>query len=303
MSLINSCVSEKVIFNLSGFYKLFPVILPQIIFHPTFVCNYRCSYCTNQLYEPLYPRASEVDYTQWLELFQEIPRSYISVSGGEPLLYDGLIKLLFGLSKRHIISKVISNISGDLTPFIETRKIGYRIIASFHPEMTFLEDFGKRLLFLKKAGFRLMVNCVATVDNIKNYDGYKDYIEKKLKIFFRFCAHESLGEELDIKTNKKINGLTYAMRKGYFNNFNSKLCYAGSKYLVILPNADVFRCMAGCMYCTEPDYKDVAAVKDLKQFYLGNLKAGTFQIRDKRFSCHSPCKTVCDIELAKVRIY
>jgi len=229
-----------------------------------------------------------------------MPGSLITISGGEPLLYGNLDKLLLGLSKKHVISKIMTNISSDVAPLVRTRKIGYRVVASFHPDMTGHKDFGKKLALLKECGFRIIVNYAATVANMERYDYYKDYFEKKLKIRFRAWAFEDLKNEPEINSTRKIYGINYGMRKNVFNNHKLKNCLAGNKYFIILPNADVFRCITGYMYTTIPGCQDIACLQDLGRFSLGNLKSATLRIHNNRFVCRSPCKTVCDIELAKV---
>ncbi|MDD5006004.1 MAG: radical SAM protein [Candidatus Omnitrophica bacterium] len=299
----NVLVPEYLKLKLVSLYRKLPFTLPHIILHPTLLCNYQCSYC-------LYPKYLDKDnsvfktnipYQEWLVLFDKFPRSTITISGGEPLLYKDLDRLILGLAKTHIISQVISNISTNLDVLVRAKKANFRLMASFHGGRASLDEFSKNLLYLKKQKLNITVNFVGTNENLKDFKYYEDYFKKKLKVFFRVDAYEDLNREIkDLKIS--IHGINYILDREKYNNYKSKSCLGGSKYFIVKPNADVYRCHSGFMYINSKEYKKVASQMDLSSFLLGNLKDPDFKLRNITFICHSPCRGVCDIELAAVKL-
>ena len=304
LRFLNKNIPEKLKLRLVKFYKLLPFSLPQVTFQPTCRCNYNCAYC-------LYPRYidknspifnSFIPYDEWIKLFDKFPKSTVTISGGEPLLYKDLDKLLLGLCRRHIISQVVSNISTNLDVLVRARKAGFRIMASFHKDMVPLEEFSRNLLYLKRHGFNIVVNFVGTKENIGLYPHYKDHFEKKLKVFFKIDACEDLERDEEAG-NLKIHGINYIIDRKRYNNILTKNCLAGSKFFVLMPDATLFRCFSGFMYSCSDEFRKLAATQDINRFILGNLKDPGFAIgKNKRFICQSPCRGVCDIELADVRL-
>jgi len=304
LRLLNKNIPEKLKLRLVKLYKILPFSLAQVTFHPTFRCNYHCAYC-------LYPRYinkdnpvfnSFIPHDEWIRLFDKFPKSTVTISGGEPLLYKDLDKLLLGICRRHIISQVVSNISTNLDVLVRARKAGFRIMASFHKDMVSLEEFSKNLLYLKKHGFNIIVNFVGTKENISRYSYYKDHFEKKLKVFFKIDACEDLERDEEAG-NLKIHGINYIIDRKQFNNNRIKKCLAGSKFFVLMPDAAVYRCFSGFMYSNSDKFRKLAAEQDKGRFVLGNLKDPQFTAGgNERFICQSPCRGVCDIELADVRL-
>lgn len=303
LQFCNILIPEHLKLKAIKLYRRLPLSIPHIIFHPTLLCNYECSYCLYQKYldknNSLFK--SYIPYEQWLVLFKKFPRSTITISGGEPLLYKDLDKLILGLAKSHIISQVVSNISLNLDVLIKAKKANFRVMASFHSKFTPLEQFTKNLLYLRKQKLNIIVNYVGTNENLKELNYYKDYFQKKLKVFFRVDAYEDIEREIkDLII--KIHGINYIIDREKYNNYKTKKCLAGYKYFVVMPNADVYSCYGGFMYFNSKEYKKIASSLDLENFLLGNLKDSNFEIRKTKFICRSPCRGVCDIELAAVKL-
>jgi len=300
---LNSIIPEFIKLRLVKLYRQSPLCYPHIIFHPALLCNYQCSYC-------LYPKyltgddsvwKAYLSYQEWITLFHKFPKSTITISGGEPLLYKDLDKLILGLAKKHVISQVISNISVNLDVLVRAKAAHFRVMTSFHKEMTSLDAFSKNLLYLKKHGMNVVVNYVGTKENLKEWKYYKDYFECKIGVAFRVDAYEGLEREIE-NLNVKIHGINYISDREQYNNYQRKKCLAGCKYFIVKPNADVYRCHGAFLYLNAPAYKEIVSKEDIDRFRLGNLRANTFRIDEKEFICHSPCRGVCDIEVANVRI-
>lgn len=302
LQLLNSILPEKVKLHLVPFYKKLPFARPQILFHPILICNYLCSYCPYRKYYDhgkLYD--SRIEPEEWIELFKKFPPSIITVSGGEPLLYKNLVPLLKGLSESgHIISQVVSNLSEGYERFVDLAKMGVRLQASFHDEYNNKEDFGSKLSFLKKKNVNVVVNFVATKENIAKHESYKDYFEKELGVAFKLDAYEDVTIEKVEKTSAKIHGENYISKRHETDNLELKSCLGGSKYFVVMPNADVYRCYHYFWYQNSAEHAKVLKTKP-DNLCFGNLKDKDFKPQHARHRCSLPCKSSCDIELGDVK--
>ncbi|MDD5006006.1 MAG: radical SAM protein [Candidatus Omnitrophica bacterium] len=303
VQITNKFLPEKPKLHLARFYSRLPFSPPRIGFTPLLECNYSCSYCFNKNYiNPYFRKCARIDYQEWVSLFNKFPTSLVTIGGGEPLLYKDMDKLIQGMAKKHIISQVITNLSVNLDVLIKAKKSGFRVMASFHPEMIIKEEFLKSLLYLKNKGLKnIMVNYIATPQNLEKYGEYKEFFEKKTGYFFRLDAYEDLKRDLSNIGQYQIYGINYLADREKYNNYLPKKCNGGSKYLVVMPDASVYRCGVSLLYIFAPEYKELVNPLDLGKFYIGNLKDSNFKIDKKDFVCHSPCRWICDIELANVR--
>lgn len=299
---LSSILPETLKLHLVPLYKKLPFARPQILFHPTLVCNYACSYCPYRKYYDhgkLYD--SRIEPEEWVELFKKFPPSIVTVSGGEPLLYNDLLLLLEGLLESgHIISQVVSNLSNGHERFAVLSKMGIRLQASYHDEYASKEDFGEKLLFLKENKVNIVVNFVATKDNISKHKDYKEYFEKVIGVSFKLDAYEDVKIEKVTETNAKIHGENFISKRHDTDNFELKSCLGGSKYFVVMPNADVYRCYHYFWYQNSEEHAKVLKAKS-GNLCFGNLKDVDFKPQHGRYKCSLPCKSSCDIELGDVK--
>jgi MoaA/NifB/PqqE/SkfB family radical SAM enzyme len=306
ISRINSVLPEALKLKLIRIYKKMPFCLPQIIFHPTLACNYRCSYCLHQKYLPKDASVRNIiEPQEWGKLLNKFPRSLITISGGEPLSYNGIYELLELISKKHILSQMVTNISVNPDILLKLNKLGMRVMTSFHKEMSSFEDYFQRVKYLKDRGCNIVVNYVGTPDNLKDYAKYKKIFKDELGVMMRLDAQEDIViKELDKKylEDIKVHGENYITNRHKTDNHEPKRCLGGSKYFIVMPNADVYRCYEGFWYTVSPAYNGVASPKDKDSFYLGNLRQDSFSMEKVRHICNSPCKSSCDIELGDVLI-
>lgn len=287
--------------------------MPYIVFIPTYQCNYRCSYCTvtKSNYARLYPKTVEREWNEWVNAFSKFPPSVINISGGEPFLYDDLIKLMENIQKKHVINSMFSNFS-----LISDEKIGemdrlqrtLNIVASFHPPMSKKEVFAKKILKLNEMGFNVRVNYVTFPEDLSEQDvAYKSYFENNIGVIFTIgiCIDplRDISEE-GIKNINKYADSNYKELQSYGydrEDYQKKVCKAGSSYCVVTPNGDVYTCMAGFYYSTSPVYERFVSGINTKQFYLGNLfDECSFKPLSERMICSLPCSEACDLEAASV---
>lgn len=304
LQLINKYLPERIKLKISRLYSRLPFSLPRIGFTPLLECNYSCSYCFDRNYiNPYFPKTYNIDYREWIFLFNKFPTSLVTIGGGEPLIYKDIYKLIKGISKKHIISQIITNLSVNLDLLIRIRDVGFRVMASFHPEMISKEEFLKNLLFIKREGVRnVVINYVATPKNLEKYQEYRDFFEREIEFYFRLDAYEDLERNLRDFGQFPIYGVNYVANRERFNTYSSKKCLGGYRYLVVMPDGNVYRCGISLLYIYSQAYRKLANPIDINRFLVGNLKDEKFKLSAKYFVCHSPCRWICDIELANVKI-
>jgi organic radical activating enzyme len=259
-------------------------------------CNYNCTYCNTP--KPWNPPGSwergrdKVVYPgiqKWIKIWEDIYKLYgsceIHITGGEPFIYPSFMELITHLSKIHTL-EIITNLAWDpayLVKNLDPMRI--RIGTTFHPEFANLEEFIKKHLILKEAGFETWVNyvayppimdgmqkCKSEFDklgisfNIQPYLGwYQDkeypagYTSSELS-YLRACYDNE-----DIINKKTIEWKTGAEKR----NMKGKVCRMGQMYAKVYPTGDAYRCCA----------KDTAK--------LGNLINGTFKLLDEPFPCEA----------------
>src|SRR4051794_6218704 len=57
-------------------------------------CNYKCIYCRTGEYGAQYPELAIADYLRLIEIFVGLGIEKVRLTGGEPLLRNGLIELI-----------------------------------------------------------------------------------------------------------------------------------------------------------------------------------------------------------------
>jgi cyclic pyranopterin phosphate synthase len=67
-------------------------------------CNYKCIYCRTGEYGAQYPELSINEYLRLIGLFVDLGIEKVRLTGGEPLLRNGLVELIQELARRRTIS-------------------------------------------------------------------------------------------------------------------------------------------------------------------------------------------------------
>jgi len=287
---------------LKGLYLKFSLnIFNSIVFLPTFRCNYKCPYClVNKFdYSRSFQKKDEHHWRDWIEVFEKLPSSIIHISGGEPFLFNGFIELVNNMPRKHIIAGITTNLSFPISEFKKISKNNRRINTSFHPFGVEKEVFLKKVLTLKKIGFTIWVNIVAYPNLLKKIKSFIDYFRKR-GLDVNVDPYLDPYYEYGDKEKKMVRSLVTRNRRIGFDHEDKdwKECYAGSKYIVILPNGDVYSCMAGFYYSTQAYQKfNNSNIK----FFMGNLFDGSFRYKTKKMKCNLPCQEACDIESTGVK--
>ena len=266
-----------------------------------FTCNFRCEYCfvpPNKLGEKIRVYA---DDNQWTDAFRRTGKRWlVHITGGEPTAYPRFVQLCRTLTRDNLIS-LNSNIHHrSILQFAETMdptRVSF-INAGFHiAERTkrgATDIFLVHATRLRNAGFRVFVSLVATPEVVTKLQEYLELIRsaglvvspKVLRGFFHggyYPAAYSPAEKAVLSAG--IRSACSAFREAYsaeesvptidifhddalldgLPTFSGQSCAAGSKFISILPNGDVYRCS--------------------KKTRLGNLLDGTFRFMDGPRAC------------------
>lgn len=82
-----------------------------ITIKPTFRCNLRCGFCRFVSNGQVFGKADYFLDDEWLQLIDEVApyKPYISITGGEPLLYPGIGKLLARIKEHGMHAFMVTN--------------------------------------------------------------------------------------------------------------------------------------------------------------------------------------------------
>lgn len=157
-------------------------------------CNYSCAYCyapkphditfnNNKNNKAFYPSTQQL-VDSWKFVFDKYGMSRIRLDGGEPTIYPNFYRILKELLNMHRL-QINTNLSFDVEKFCDNSDPAkVRVDASLHCEYTKLDDFVKKLDYLKKYGYKMVVSYVAYPDFINNIPLAKKIIQNELNIPF-----------------------------------------------------------------------------------------------------------------------
>jgi MoaA/NifB/PqqE/SkfB family radical SAM enzyme len=304
---VNKLLPEGLRLSLLPYYRLLLPSLRNIMFFPTFQCNYNCVYCLWKRFIPPQLISSSYSPAEWIRIFERFPASSVIITGGEPLIYPEITSLIENFPRKHLISSLVTNLSVNIEKLFTLKRREFRIMASFHPSIVTKEAFLANLQALKDNGFKnVTINFVAYPPYLKEIARLKEYFEAPTGFYFRVDTFKDPGynysaDELSLIREYKKKGIIAQDRtEGYcFDDFSTKVCKAGSKFIALTQNGNAYSCVEGLFYSEFAPYKDKHNKRDT--FYLGNVFKGDFKFLDKDKLCHSGCAELCDIELAGVR--
>jgi len=239
----------------------------RIIFLPTVRCNLYCEYCYMQ---KLNLQFEEHSCKEWLQVFKKFPPSIVDISGGEPTVYPEFIKLVNNFPKKHKLA-LSTNLTQSLDYYKKIKIKFLSVTCSLH--LKEFQKYGKEVKdFWKKAAFMESVSENLTV-NFVDYPKQRKYVEKYQKLALKYGFRFNIEPYVDIQKDLGIG--------------DSKLCYAGVDYIMIVPNGDVWRCNTAFNY----HY----FVKPIPEFKLGNVFDGTYKRLKNPKPCNLKCVHGCDL--------
>lgn len=226
---------------------------------PIHVCNYRCEYCylkkTNEINMGFIEQQKEL-----LKNLQKVNRPMIIIFGvtGEILAVPELWSSLALLSEIKNIKwiSLITNLSKDfdwIERYYPLKKIS--IIATYHPSS--FKDFSieskqffKRVEHLKKNALNVIVNYVATPDQIQEYENVKNILDNLgvcltvNPLIGTFRGKFYPRDYTDAERNKVNEIMENDIISTYFLHGKrpQTYCTAGRDLLVASPDGTAYRC-------------------------------------------------------------
>lgn len=241
-------------------------------------CNYRCSYC---FFGPETLGAKLASYANadaWRASFDRTGKTWLlHLTGGEPGIYPNFVELCASLTQRHYISLNTNLTHSSFSRFakmIDPSRVSF-INAGLHLEEREKRGDSSRFTdhaaLLQDNGFRLLISLVATPSALRRFGEAVDQLRpKKLfpvpKLFrgmsdgkiypeaysederavFRDYANQARvfydGRAKGWSERPSIDMLNDDRYLGGLPIYKGRSCSAGSKFVQIYPNGDVFRC-------------------------------------------------------------
>ena len=101
-----------------------------ITIKPYLGCNFKCPYCIMDRSNPKWRSRQKITVKKWIKIIDKSSPAVVNISGGEPLLYPELDKLIAELIKRKYLISMVSNMS-----LYRKLPVSWRFIihASYHP--------------------------------------------------------------------------------------------------------------------------------------------------------------------------
>ncbi|MDD5130368.1 MAG: radical SAM protein [Candidatus Omnitrophica bacterium] len=213
-------------------------------------CNYRCAYCFFAgKWEEYRKRNIYLSPQQlkehWGKVYKKYGPIYLIITGGEPFIYPNFVEIIKELSEFCFHINISSNSSGDLKSFVEEvdpQKVSLSV--SFHPQFDTLDDFIRRLLFIRQHKFNGCVNFVAYPVFTGKINFYRESfaaIKETLKIIPFFGQYQGkVYPENYTSEEREIIGIN----DSWFTRVkkNGSLCQAGHKTALVFPDGKVARC-------------------------------------------------------------
>jgi len=270
----------------------------KIIFIPTWRCNLRCSYCDYEIKEKtaegyiyrafnrFHRVERELEWWEWIEHLERFEPFLLEMTGGEPLCYKDLDKLLLHLRLdcRWAIT------SNTLNREMIKKLPAYNCLAwtaSYHYQKD--KEFLDNLYILRHKRIIPRVTIVVTPENfntavekIKMIDseGYGVNIHPVLKMGFSWEKDmDKWNELLGMADGKRIifvRDISYRWTPQRYD-----YCHAGSNYFCLMPDGKVLRCYSQIL--TD---KNLGYIWDFKPFKLMT-------------PCDMECMFPCDRQVTK----
>ena len=116
---------------------------------PSFKCNQHCSYCIVEKTLGKKPRFKEMLWSDWLPIIEAEKPKMITISGGEPMIYPGIVNLVNELVRRKYLVLILTNLSSRKGLKI---KRSWRVVlnATYHKEYSLDRFLQNRQLYRKK---------------------------------------------------------------------------------------------------------------------------------------------------------
>lgn len=267
----------------------------KILWMPTFRCQLNCPYCDYRVdagtlkdYQIAFFKGHqpnikhEIPADEWLQHLNRFQPYHLEISGGEPLMFPGLHKVVSSIPQ-NCTWAITSN--SLITPHIEKMPDGYQCkgwTASYHfrDKETFLHNMN--LLRNKK-----IVPRVTITVSPENHREALATINEFRSLMLPINVHPMIRPGFDWKEHPEEHATLEEIKKLRVNYVGIieevkrfPKCVAGYKYIYVLPDGEVMRCQS-------------QGVTDKPK--LGNITDPNFKLADGVAPCDMDCIFSCDI--------
>lgn len=221
--------------------------LHYFVFELTTSCNHDCIYCYNVWKYQKYPRGT-MGVDSWKKVISKLKDEtkiqVISLSGGEPLLYPDIFKLIEFNKKQGLSVNLLTNASKiDEKTAKRLVDLGVDIFEislvapneKLHKKLKGTDDFEKVIRGLhniNEAGGKIVTVFVATADNIR-------YLKETLDLGIALGSRGLMFNRINPATKKQIELMPSIaeIKKAFaiLNNFSKKYSYPISSSIPIQP--------------------------------------------------------------------
>lgn len=281
------------------------------------VCNYKCSYCREDLYGG---SSGQPDYKKALEFFDYIHKEVqpgpklLNLTGGEPTVWPRLIPFLNELDTSYFV-QLTTNGSRTLNwwkKILDKCDNIAKVCISTHLEFADIKHLYKVgellhqkvqltiLLLADRKNFDIVkeysskfknLECSVFIKPIRDYTGKaQDYTEEEKKFIKKYKHSKSKFGDLPVPTHLIVDGEHKPYRYGFkiiSNNehqFKGWKCGLGKTRIVIWHNGDI----------------RLAQCNTAKKMKLGNIYENNYSIPEKPVICQTDfCACIPDLRIPK----
>lgn len=222
----------------------------------TYVCNYRCPYCT--VWDQPTP-TSHLTSTDWLGLWRGVyerhGECYIYMSGGEPSKHRAFYDLVEELTKMHVVD-ICTNLSWNVEKMIpRISRDRLRIAATFHPSQVLFKEYIEKVSYVKdylpERPEGRAVYFVAYPSQVAEMAGYSARFQERglalVPLPFVSTDHIIGNTDEEKEAIREISpnrGDTASKLEFQLKELvpKGRLCRAGQKYAMIRGDGKVDRC-------------------------------------------------------------
>lgn len=251
-----------------------PINTRYAVICPSEICNYRCSYCS-QDHKHL---KTDRPLSQWLTALKAIGAPEVHLTGGEPTFFKGIED--FVLNYPSAIN-MTTNLSYDPEKFSPDfwQKIKHHTL-SFHPEFTSLEEFKERvqkLYSLIKNPDDAVITVVAVPGIVERLPKIITELNKTgIQARGQYAILPDLNySEQELQTLKKVPMSAEESAQILYDHQAPKLCNAGMFYTQIKADGSAYTCLGNSTY-------------------MGNVFDGSFKWMPHELICRKTCQFACD---------
>ena len=272
-------------------------------------CNYDCTYCIQSKASRV-GTPSDATVRAIVGEFAELPGTWeIKMSGGEPFAFKGFVDLVIPqLVQRtdHLLS-VLTNFSAPLDVlerFCQRTASRLRITsASLHPDSVDVKQFVDKAVAYRKLREQycphssFVVNVVLVPGHVKAHFDYRDRFQAEgIRYFPQLMKIGGGVYPYDARERSMIERLTGGSHDPHVVNrapsYEGEWCEAGAWYFTVDQTGEAYTCRTGKRFL---DVNDRAS--------MGNLAAGTFQLRQQGGRCPYPiCPCTVPVNRGMVRL-